>query len=55
MKIFLEGEGQGRQLQHSGVHVQETRVLQTSHYGGAWPPVLCIDLLALPHIKIDQI
>lgn len=52
-KFFLEGEGQGRQLQHTGVHGQETRGL--SDFPWAWPHVPCIDLLALPHIKIDQI
>lgn len=54
-KFFLEGEGQGRQLRHTGVQVQETRGPQTSHDGGAWPHVPCIDLLAFPHIKNDQI
>lgn len=53
--FFLEGEGQGRQLQHMGVQVQETREPQTSHDGGAWPHIPCIDPLAFPHIKNDQI
>lgn len=54
-KFFLEHEGRGRQLQHMGVQVQETRGPQTSHDGGAWPYVPCIDQLDFPHIKNDQI
>lgn len=33
---------------------RKPEVVQTSHDGGAWSHVPCIDLLALPHIKMDQ-
>ena len=38
-----------------GMQVQETRGPQTSRDGGDWPHIPCIDPLAFPHIKNDQI
>lgn len=49
-KVKVRGDGYNTRVCKS----RKPEVLQTSHDGGAWPHVPCIDLLALPHIKIDQ-